>query len=111
MEMGNIWRGDNGEFNRLFVDIFYNDKRSTRNPALPNTAGGGFKVLGSMQQGKWVEFASYTYNTSKGGGTSVSLGRHTVTAGAAYLKPFDIQGEIGAGMIWMQPHRVIFCRV
>ena len=105
MEFGNIWRHDNGEFDRLFIDIFYNDKRSTRDPALPNEAGGGFKVLGSMQQGKWVEFVSYTYNTSEGGATSASLGRHTVTAGAAYLKPFGIQGEIGAGLIWMQPHR------
>ncbi len=105
MEFGYIWRRDGGAFNRLFLDIFYNDERSTRDPALPNEAGGGFKILGSMQQGKWVEFASYTFNTSEGGATSVSFGRHTVTAGAAYLAPFGIQGEVGTGFIWMEPFR------
>jgi len=53
----------------------------------------------------WVEFASYTFNTAEGGGTSVSLGRHTVTAGAAYLEPFGINGEIGTGLIGLQPHK------
>ena len=105
LEIGNIWRRDNGEFNRLFLDIFYNDERSTRDPALPNKAGGGFKLMGSMQQGRWVEFASYTYNTAEGGGTSITLGRQTVTAGAAYLDPFGIQGEVGTGLILFEPLR------
>ena len=103
LEIGNIWRRDEGEFNRLFLDVFYVDERSTRDPALPNKAGGGFKLMGSMQQGRWVEFASYTYNTAEGGATSITLGRQTVTAGAAYLEPFGIQGEVGTGLIWFEP--------
>lgn len=102
MEFGNIWRQDNGEFNRLFLDIFYVDKNSSNDPPFPNTAGGGFKLMGSMQQGKWVEFASYTYNTAEGGALA-TFGRQTVTAGAVYLKPFGIQGEVGTGLIWFEP--------
>ena len=34
----------------------------------------------------------------------MSLARHTATAGAAYLKPFGIQGEAALGFMWMQPH-------
>jgi len=104
VEFGKIWRRDNGEFNRLFLDIFYADERSTRDPRLPNEAGGGFKLMGSIQQGRWVEFASYTFNTAEGGGTSVTLGRHTVTAGVAFLSPFGIQGEFGTGLLWLKPH-------
>ena len=104
VEFGKIWRRDNGEFNRLFLDVFYVDERSTRAPNLPNTAGGGFKLMGSIQQGRWVEFASYTFNTSEGGATSVTFGRHTVTAGVAYLEPLGIKGEIGTGLIWLKPH-------
>ncbi len=42
LEIGNIWRKGNGEFNRLFLNVFYVDERSTRDPRLPNKAGGGF---------------------------------------------------------------------
>jgi hypothetical protein len=105
LEFGTIWRQDNGDFDRLFLDVFYADERSTRDPALPNEAGGGFKLGGSMQQGNWVEFASYTYNTARGGGTSVTLGRQTVTAGVVYLDPFGMKGELGTGLIWHEPLR------
>ena len=105
LEFGNIWRGDDGEFDQLYLDVFYVDERSEPLiPQLPNEAGGGFKVNGSIQQGHWVEFLGYTFSTAEGGSTGASLGRHTVTAGAAYLRPFDIQGEIGTGLIWLQPH-------
>ncbi len=103
VEIGTIWRQDNGEFNRLFLDLFYVDERSTRDPLLPNKAGGGFKLMGEVQKGNWVGFASYTYNTAEGGSTGVTLGRHTVTAGAVYLDPFGTKGEIGTGLIWLDP--------
>ena len=64
IEFGNIWRRDNGVFNRLFLDIFYVDKNSPSDPAFPNTAGGGFKLLGSLQQGKWVVTAGATSRPS-----------------------------------------------
>jgi carbohydrate-selective porin OprB len=62
--------------------------------------------LGSLQQGKFVEFASYTYNEAEGPALA-SFGKHTVTAGAAYLRPFDIQGEIGTSIIWFDPHDLV----
>jgi len=107
-EFGYVWRREGGEFDRLFLDLFYADERSTRDPdVLLNKAGGGFKIMGEKQLGPWVVFGSYTFNTAEGGSTSVSLGRHTVTAGGAYLSPLGIRGEIGMGMIWMKPHDVL----
>ncbi len=102
VEFGNIWKKDNGEFNRLFLTTFYVDKNSSSDPAFPNTAGGGFKLMGSMQQGNWVEFASYTYNTAEGGALA-TFGRQTVTAGAVRLDPFGMKGEFGMGLIWFEP--------
>ncbi len=105
-EIGKYWRRDDGEFDHLWMDVFYVDKRSTRDPdTTPNTAGGGFKLMGSKQLGQWVGFASYTYNTVEGGSTGSAFGRHSVTAGGAYLSPLGIRGEVGVGMIWMDPHR------
>ncbi len=105
-EMGKYWRRDDGEFDHLWIDVFYVDKRSTRDPdTTPNKAGGGFKLMGSKQLGQWVGFASYTYNTAEGGSTGSAFGRHSVTAGGAYLSPLGIRGEVGVGMIWMDPHR------
>ncbi len=102
IEFGYIWRRAGGEYDRLFLDIFYNAERSTRDPALPNEAGGGFKILGSKQWGQWVGFGSYTFNTAEGGSTGVTFGKHTITAGAEYLAPFGIQGEVGTGLVWLQ---------
>ncbi len=102
IEFGNIWRQDNGDFNRLFLDIFYVDENSSNAPPFPNTSGGGFKLLGSLQQGNWVEFASYTYNTAEGGALA-TFGRQTVTAGVVYLDPFGMKGEFGTGLIWFEP--------
>lgn len=105
VEIGKYWRRDGGEFDHVWIDLFYADERSTRDPdVLPNEAGGGFKLMGSKQHGQWVGFGSYTYNTAEGGATSVGFGRHTVTAGGAYLSPLGIRGEIGTGLVWMEPH-------
>ncbi len=101
LEFGSIWKKKNGEFNRLFLTTFYVDEISRGDPVF-NEAGGGFKLSGSLQQGKFVEFASYTYNEAKGGALA-TFGKQTVTAGAAYLRPFDIQGEIGMAIIWFEP--------
>ena len=104
LTIGKYWRRDNGELDHLWIDLFYADERSTRDPdLLPNEAGGGFKIMGTKQKGQWVGFASYTFNNAEGGATSVGWGRHTVTAGAAYLAPLGIRGEIGMGLLWMKP--------
>ncbi len=105
IEVGYFWRREGGEFDHLHLDIFYADKRSTRSPdTRPNKAGGGFKLLGSKQWGRYVGFGSYTFNTAEGGGVSVTLARHTVTAGAAYLNLLGIRGEAALGFMWMQSH-------
>lgn len=104
LETGKYWRRNGGEFDHLWLDLFYSDERSTNPDVLPNEAGGGFKLMGTKQMGQWVGFASYTYNTAEGAGTSLTFGRQAVTAGGVYLSPLDIPGEIGMGMIWMEPH-------
>lgn len=38
---------------------------------------------------------------------SVTFGRQTVTAGAVYLDPFGIKGEIGTGLIWFEPRDLV----
>ena len=80
-EIGYRWKRP-GEFDQIFLDVFYASERSTRDPdVFPNEAGGGFKVLGSKQSGQYVWFGSYTYNTAEGGSTSVTIGRQTMAAG------------------------------
>ncbi len=103
VEIGKFWRREGGEFDHVHLDIFYADKRSIRNPdTLPNEAGGGFRLAGSKQWGRWVGFGGYTYNTARGGAISITFAQHTGTAGAAYLRPLGINGEVGLGLLWMQ---------
>ncbi len=102
LEFGNVWRRDNGEFDQLFLTNFYVDENSTNVDPFPNTAGGGFKLMGTKQKGDWVGFASYTYNTAEGGALA-TFGRHTVTAGVVRLDPFGMKGEFGTGLIWFEP--------
>jgi hypothetical protein len=104
-EVGKRWTREGGEFDQIFLDVFYADERSTRSPdTLPNKKGGGFKLTGSKQWSRFVGFGSYTYNRAEGGGISVSFARQTGTLGAAYLQPFSIRGEAAIGLMWMQPH-------
>jgi hypothetical protein len=102
VEFGNVWKRDNGEFDQLFLTTFYVDKNSSNDEPFPNTAGGGFKLMGTKQVGDWVGFASYTYNSAEGGALA-TFGRQTVTAGAVRLDPFGMKGEFGTGLIWFEP--------
>jgi hypothetical protein len=103
-EIGYRWRRPNSEFDHLHLDLFYADKRSTRSPDIaPNKAGGGFRVYGEKQLGKLVGIGGYTYNTANGGGISTTFSQQALTAGAAYLNPLNVRGEIGAGFIWSRP--------
>ena len=74
---------------------------------LPNEAGAGFKLLGSKQWDRLVGYGSFTHTAAEGGGVSVTLARNTATAGAAYLTPLGIGGEIAIGLMWMQPHDLV----
>lgn len=103
VEIGRNWTRPNGEFDHVHLDVFYADERSTRSPdMLPNTAGGGFKIAGEKQVGRFVGFGSYLYNTAEGGGISASFARHTVVGGLAYLRPFAIEGEAAIAGMWAQ---------
>ncbi len=103
LEVGYFWRRSRGDFDHVHFDLFYADEKDTQPQGLPSEAGWGFKVLGSKQWGRIVGFGSYTYNTAEGGGLGLTFGRHTVTAGGAFLKPLGIRGELGLGFVWMQP--------
>jgi hypothetical protein len=101
VELGKDWRRDNGEFDHLHLDLFYADRRSTRNPnTSPNVAGGGVKLAGEKQIDRAVVFANSVYNTAKGGGISTTVSRDTAIAGVAYLRPFDVHGEVAVSAMW-----------
>ncbi|MHC4409768.1 MAG: hypothetical protein ACYS0E_11210 [Planctomycetota bacterium] len=103
LEVGYFWKRGLGDFDHIHLNLFWADEKDTQAPGFPNTAGGGFKVLGSKQWGQVVAFGSYTFNTAEGGGFGVTFARHTATAGVAYVKPAGIRGEIGLGTMWMHP--------
>jgi hypothetical protein len=109
VEVGQQWRRDNGEYDQLSLLVFHAGTRSIKNPDTnPNAPGGGFKVLGEKQWGPIVAFASYTHNTAKGGGADATFSGNTAVAGAAYLQPFGIKGEIAMAGMWSLPFDNIF---
>jgi hypothetical protein len=109
LEVGYDWERAEDARDHVHLLVFYADERSTRSPdTLPNKAGGGFRVLGEKQWDRWVGFAGYTFNTAEGGGVAGTLSEHVVTAGAAYLKPFGIDGEAAASFLYMNPIEEIF---
>ncbi len=103
VELGYFWRRDKSDFDHLHFDLFYADKKDSQLPFLPNESGWGFKLLGSKQYGRLVNFGSYTYNEAEGGGFGITFGKQTVNAGMAVLKPLGIRGEIGVSGTWMEP--------
>jgi hypothetical protein len=103
MEVGYNWRRPNGEFDHFHIDLFYADERSTRMPETSlNEPGGGFKVAVEKQVDRLVGFASYTYNTAEGGGISATVAGQTAVAGVAYVRPFDVRGEVAVGFMLSQ---------
>jgi Carbohydrate-selective porin, OprB family len=102
-EFGYRWPEANGGFSHLHVDLFYADERALNPAALPNAAGGGFRVYGEKQIDRVVLFGGYTFNTARGGGIGATLARNTVTGGIAYLNPKNIRGEVALGLVWSQP--------
>jgi len=108
-EIGYFWRRANDEFDHLHLDLFYADQRSTRNPdTLPNEAGGGFRIYGERQIGRYVGFGGYTYNTAEGGGITATYAQQVATVGLAYLNPLNVRGEVALGLMWSQPIKDIF---
>ena len=87
----------------MHLNVFWADERTTALPVFPNESGGGFKVAGSKQWGRFVGFGSYTYNTAAGGGFGITLLEHAVTAGVALTKPLDVRGELAVGATWGRP--------
>jgi hypothetical protein len=109
IETGYQWRRDNGEYDQLSLLVFHAGTRSTFSPnTTPNKAGGGFKILGEKQLSQVVVFAAYTYNTAQGGGISTTFSGNTAVAGVAYVRPFNIRGEVAVAGMWSQPFRNIF---
>lgn len=104
LEVGYNWARAPGDFDHLHLNLFYADKPAENPlPIFPSESGGGFKVLGEKQMGRFVGFGSYTYNTAKGGAFGATFARHLATAGLSVLKPFGMRGEIGLGTSWAQP--------
>lgn len=109
IEVGKIWRRSNGEFDLLSINVFHAGTRNTFNPlTTPNAPGGGFKINAERQFGRIVSFASYTYNEARGGGISTTFSGNTAYVGAALLRPFGINGEVAAAVMWTRPFNDIF---
>ncbi len=109
VEVGYNWKRAADDYDHVHLLVFWADERSTRSPdTLPNEAGGGFRIHGEKQWSRWVGFANYTYNTAEGGGVAGTLSEHTATAGAAYLNPIGIKGEVAASLLYMNPIEEIF---
>ena len=104
LEVGHNWARGKGDFDHLHVNVWYADKPAENPlPIFPSESGYGLKVAGEKQLGQFVAFGSYSYNTAKGGAFGATLARHLATAGAAFLRPFGMRGEIGLGYSWAQP--------
>jgi hypothetical protein len=109
VEIGSNRMRTKSDYDHWHVAIFYADERSTRSPdTLPNKAGGGIRLAGEKQRGRWVGYGAYTYNTAEGGGVTGSLANHTLTAGVSYVYPFNIRGEAAFSLLYMNPIEEIF---
>jgi carbohydrate-selective porin OprB len=108
-EIGRRWQRSNGEFDLLSVNVFHAGTRDTFNPEVtPNKAGWGFKINFEKQWSQFVGFGSYAYTTAQGGGISTTFSGNTAYLGAAYLRPFDINGAVGLAALWTRPFKDIF---
>ena len=105
LEVGHFWRRTKDDFDHFHLNVFYADERDTKPPVrmIESEAGWGFKLLGEKQLGRLVGFGSYTYNTAKGGGFGTAIARHAVTAGAVFLNPLGVAGELALGGVWADP--------
>ena len=90
-----------GDFDHVHVTIWYGDKVSSR--PYPTRSGWGFKLHGSKQNKRLVLFGNYAYNTAEGGGFNYTNTRRAVNLGAAYLRPFNVKGELALATSWAQP--------
>ena len=109
LEFGYDWSRSKDDRDHVHLLLFYANERSSRSPdTLPNTAGGGFRLLGEKQWGRWVGFAGYTYNTAEGGGVTGTFVDNNFTLGAAYLNPADIRGEVSFSLLYQTPIEEIF---
>jgi len=109
VEIGKQFPRPNGAFDHVSLNLFYAGTRSIFNPdTTPNEAGGGFKINVERQWDDIVGFASYTYNTARGGGISTTFSGNTAYAGVALLRPFGIRGEAAIAGMWTRPFKDIF---
>lgn len=89
------------DFDHVHFTIWYGDKISSR--PYPTRSGWGFKLHGSKQWKRIVAFGNYAYNTSEGGGFSYTNTQRAINLGAAYLKLFNVKGELALAASWAQP--------
>ena len=112
LEFGKHWFRGPGDFDHAHVLIFYADKVSSAGATIqdqfvpiPTKAGWGVKLHATKQWNKLVAFANYTYNTAEGGIRGVlTNASHNVNLGIARIQPFNVQGEIGASINFVDPN-------
>jgi len=108
LEIGYNWkRNFPKDFDHVHLDLWYSDRRTDPYdfPAIiPNKAGWGCKVAGSKQWCRVVTYAKFTHNEAQGGGLGLTWARNSASLGAVLLNPAHLNGELGLGLSWMDPH-------
>ena len=105
LEIGYFWKRAPNDFDHLHVNVVYAAEADQPSPIaavlqVGTTPGWLVKAHGSKQIDRWVVFGNYTYNTSQGGPQGPTVADHSVTAGVAFLRPFEINGEWSFGAVW-----------
>lgn len=89
------------DFDHVHLTFWYGDQISSR--PYPTESGWGFKLHGSKQLKKVVMYGNYAYNNSEGGGFNYTNTLRAINLGAAYVRPFNINGELALASSWAQP--------
>ncbi|MBT8467610.1 MAG: carbohydrate porin, partial [Deltaproteobacteria bacterium] len=105
LEIGHFWKRSPRDFDHVHVNVAYSAAADQESPAafalgVGNEPGWLFKAHGSKQINRWVVFGNYTFNTTEGGPQGATNSDHSVTAGVAFLRPLDINGEWAFGTSW-----------
>ena len=105
LEIGQHWGEFPTNFDHAHILFFYANRQSSLPSAIPNEAGGGVKLRGSKQWGRFVGSGSFTVNDAKGGPFGATVFKNSATASLNYLNPAEIRGDIGVGLNWGRPFR------
>jgi len=101
LEFGYNWIRSERDFDHVHLDLFYATAASLKQ--FNSDEGWGVRVSGLKQVHKFVVYSNFSYNTSQGGGFGWTNSQWAFDLGTGYMDPFNIKGEILAGVTWGKP--------